>query len=180
MLLNDHIMAAIIDGITWILCKCRRLSAALLCIFVMCFREGPQELEEKLKKKVKRTVHCDFTKESVTEPHVLPKVDCVICVWSLGPVSKDEVAYTDNMRKLASLLRVGGHLLVFGGINSSSFTIGDNKHHTFNYDENTVRTALNAAGCAVRDFHHRESNVPDNHVDNTHIFYALAIKEREA
>ncbi|XP_056397729.1 nicotinamide N-methyltransferase-like [Hyla sarda] len=142
-------------------------------------REEPQKLEEKLRKKVNRVLHCDFTKENVTEPHVLPKVDCGLCIWSLGPISTDQASYTENMRKMVSLLKVGGHLVVFGGFNASYFVLGDKKYHTFMYDENTVRTAMAAAGCSIISFHYDESKTPDHKLDSTHMFCAFAIKERE-
>ncbi|CAN2388143.1 hypothetical protein PRIEUP_LOCUS14869 [Pristimantis euphronides] len=142
-------------------------------------RESPEVLEEKLRKKVKRILYFSYSKENITHPHVLPKVDCVMSVWSLGPMSKDQASYTDNMKKLASLLKVGGHLVVFGGFNASYFTIGSLKHHTLIYDEKTVRMALTAAGCSIKSFQVDDSYIPDHHIDNSHLFCALAVKEQE-
>ncbi|XP_066428771.1 nicotinamide N-methyltransferase-like [Eleutherodactylus coqui] len=142
-------------------------------------RERAQELEEKLRKKVKCILHCDFTKENITDPHVLPKVDCVISVWGLGPVSKDQASYTDNTKKLASLLKVGGNLVLIGGFNANHFTIGGRKYHTIMRDEKMVRMALSAAGCSIKSLQVEDSKIPDHHVDNTHFNFALAVKEHE-
>ncbi|KAG9464102.1 hypothetical protein GDO78_020495 [Eleutherodactylus coqui] len=142
-------------------------------------RERAQELEEKLRKKVKRILHCDFTKENITDPHVLPKVDCVLSVWGLGPVSKNQASYTENMKMLASLLKVGGNLVVFGGFNASFFPIGGMKYHTLLYNEKTVRMALTAAGCSIKSFQVDDTEIPDHHIDNTHVYCVLAVKEHE-
>ncbi|XP_066465388.1 nicotinamide N-methyltransferase-like [Eleutherodactylus coqui] len=142
-------------------------------------RERAQELEKKLREKVKHILHCDFTKENITDPHVLPKVDCILSVWGLGPVSKDQASYTDNTKKLASLLNVGGKMVMIGGLNASHFTIGGRKYHTVMRDEKMVRMALSAAGCSIKSFQVDDSEIPDHHLDNTHTFFALAVKEHE-
>ncbi|XP_066428768.1 nicotinamide N-methyltransferase-like [Eleutherodactylus coqui] len=142
-------------------------------------RERAQELEEKLREKVKCILHCDFTKENITDPHVLPKVDCVLSVWGLGPVSKDQASYTDNTKKMASQVKVGGKMVMIGALNASQFTIGGRKYHTVMRDEKTVRMALTAAGCSIKSFQVDDSEIPDHHLDNTHYFFALAVKEHE-
>ncbi|XP_066462074.1 indolethylamine N-methyltransferase-like [Eleutherodactylus coqui] len=142
-------------------------------------RERAQELEVKLRKKMKRILHCDFTKENIADPHVLPKVDCILSVWGLGPVSKDQASYTDNMKKLASLLNVGGKMVMIGGLNASEFTIGRMKYHTVLRDEKMERMALSAAGCSIKSFQVDASKIPDHHMDNTHVHFTLAVKEHE-
>ncbi|XP_066428770.1 nicotinamide N-methyltransferase-like [Eleutherodactylus coqui] len=142
-------------------------------------RETAQELEEKLRKKVKRILHCDFTKENITDPHVLPKVDCVISAWGLGPASKDQCSYTNNMKKLASLLKVGGNLVLIGAPDASHFTIGGIKYHSVTRDEKMERMALTAAGCSIKCFQVDDSKIPDHYTDNTHVHFALAVKEQE-
>ncbi|XP_066462075.1 nicotinamide N-methyltransferase-like [Eleutherodactylus coqui] len=142
-------------------------------------RERAQELEGKLRKKVKCILHCDFTKENFTDPHVLPKVDCVLSVWGLGPVSKDQASYTENMKKMASLLKVGGKMVMIGGLNASHFTIGEMKYYTLLYDEKTVRMALTAAGCSIKSFQVDDSKIPQYYIDNTHVNVAVAVKEHD-
>ncbi|XP_063798074.1 nicotinamide N-methyltransferase-like [Pseudophryne corroboree] len=137
---------------------------------------GAQEIEAQLRSAIKQILPCDFTKENITAPVVLEKADCVVSTWLLGTVSTDQMSYMNNMKKLAAMLKPGGRLVVFGGINAGYFCAAEKKYHILLYDENTVRKALGDAGCHVQSIDVKESIIPGHTIDNTHTFCALAVK----
>ncbi|XP_063806606.1 nicotinamide N-methyltransferase-like [Pseudophryne corroboree] len=142
--------------------------------------DGAQEIETQLRSAIKQVLPCDFTKENITDPVVLEKADCVVSAWMLGALRTDQTSYMNNMRKLASMLKPGGRLVVFGAFNTGFIRVADTKCNTLSYDENTVRKALTDAGCRVQSIDVKKSMAPDHTIDNTHICCALAVKERDA
>ncbi|MEE6484718.1 hypothetical protein FKM82_013986 [Ascaphus truei] len=94
----------------------------------ICELEGKSEewegKEDKARRAVKRVVKCDLTKDNPLEPVVLPQVDCLLSMYVLLVVSKDHQAYRSNLKKLASMLKTGGYMLLVGSYNTSYYMIG--------------------------------------------------------
>ncbi|XP_068122778.1 indolethylamine N-methyltransferase-like isoform X2 [Hyperolius riggenbachi] len=86
--------------------------------------EGWQEREERLRSQLKHMIRCDFTKEISPDLAVLPKADCLFSIWGLEFMSIDEEAFCKNLRTMASYIKQGGYLLIYGNINSTFFKVG--------------------------------------------------------
>ncbi|KAM4807806.1 indolethylamine N-methyltransferase-like [Rhinophrynus dorsalis] len=139
-----------------------------------------QETEDKLRKTIKHIRKCDFTKENPIDPVVLEKADCVLIVWGLTAISKDYESFCSNMKKIASMLKLGGHLIMFGSINTSYFVIGDQKYHALSINEESVTEALRDAGFAEEYFELKGKMKGCQHVfDTERLFSVTAVKERE-
>ncbi|XP_072281434.1 nicotinamide N-methyltransferase-like [Pyxicephalus adspersus] len=145
------------------------------------------ELEEKsvqkpdkelnLKASIKQIVMCSLEKENLTDPLVLPLSDCIISVWLLDIISKDQEEYMRNLEKISNLLNIGGHLIIIGALNMTYFTAGE-CFFACKYDESFVRSALRKFGfvidyCVVQ----KRRNVSDLS-DYTHVIFITAQKEK--
>ncbi|XP_068099300.1 nicotinamide N-methyltransferase-like [Hyperolius riggenbachi] len=91
--------------------------------------------EMKLKSAITHVVKFDTETESLTDLIEVPQADCVITACLLDKVCKDQDDYMRNLRKIVKLLKPGGHLILFGTINASYYTVGDHRFHVFKYDE---------------------------------------------
>ncbi|KAM5125336.1 indolethylamine N-methyltransferase-like [Mantella aurantiaca] len=125
-------------------------------------RDHHQEKESRLKSSIKQILKCDFEQKNVTSSVELPLADCVICVWILNTISKNEDEYMRNLEKILKLLKPGGHLLLFSAIYTTYVTAGGERLHVFTHDESFVKNALSKLGlvidyCAVQ----RRCNVSD-------------------
>ncbi|KAM5163679.1 indolethylamine N-methyltransferase-like isoform 1-T1 [Mantella aurantiaca] len=125
-------------------------------------RDQHQEKESRLKSSIKQILKCDFDEENITSPVELPLADCVLCVWILDVISKNEDEYIRNLEKISKLLKPGGQLLLFSGIDTTYVTAGGERLHVFAHDEIFVKNALSKLGlvinyCAVQ----RRRNVSD-------------------
>ncbi|KAM5163612.1 indolethylamine N-methyltransferase-like [Mantella aurantiaca] len=125
-------------------------------------RDHHQEKESRLKSSIKQILKCDFEEENITSPVELPLADCVICVWILDVISKNEDEYMKNLEKMLKLLKPGGHLLLFSLLDATYFTVKGKRFHIFTHDESFVKNALSKLGlvidyCAVQ----RRRNVSD-------------------
>ncbi|KAM5163563.1 indolethylamine N-methyltransferase-like [Mantella aurantiaca] len=139
-------------------------------------RDQHQEKESRLKSSIKQILKCDFEKENITSPVELPLADCVLCVWILDVISKNEEEYMRNLEKTLKLLKPGGHLLLFSMIYATYFNAGGERFHVFTHDEDFVKNVLSKPGlvidyCAVQKRH----NLSDL-VDYKAVMFIVAIK----
>uniref|UniRef100_A0A8C5PEJ2 Nicotinamide N-methyltransferase n=1 Tax=Leptobrachium leishanense TaxID=445787 RepID=A0A8C5PEJ2_9ANUR len=138
-----------------------------------------EEKEESLRGKIKHVLKCDFDRDNPTHPVVLKKADCLLSVSVLNLISKDRDALCCNIRKMSSMLNVGGRLLVFGGLNSAFYTVGHDVFHLLSCDEPFMRKSLQEEGFTILNFETIESKVRNKVVHCEHMYFIDAVKVRE-
>ncbi|XP_053311169.1 nicotinamide N-methyltransferase-like [Spea bombifrons] len=139
---------------------------------------GWQEKEALLRKKINRVVKWDITKDNPTDPVVLPKADCIICAWILDITSPDKNAYISNLRKISSLLKPGGRLVLFSDINVKHFMIGEHKFNILTYDEEFLKTALKNERYIIESFEAQERKASYDVIDHEKIAFVTALKQK--
>ncbi|KAM8939576.1 nicotinamide N-methyltransferase-like [Pelodytes ibericus] len=139
-----------------------------------------QEKEEALRRKIKLVLKCDFDKENLMDRITLPKADCIITTWILDCVSKDHAAYCRNLRKISSLLKPGGHLILFGDINVTYYMIGQEKFHILTYDEEFLRSSLKDARFKIERYEAIDRKTNSGIIDHDKVVRITAVKEVES
>ncbi|XP_075047516.1 nicotinamide N-methyltransferase-like [Mixophyes fleayi] len=137
------------------------------------------EKEETLRRKMKQIMKCDLSQENPTQPFVLEKADCLLSVYLLQKISKDKDTYRRNLKKLSSMIKVGGHLILLGGFNSQYFSVGDHKLHSLTFEEDFVREAVVDTGFTIEDLQILNSNVCSDIIIYGNIWFLRALKVRE-
>ncbi|KAM5163597.1 indolethylamine N-methyltransferase-like isoform 1-T1 [Mantella aurantiaca] len=112
-------------------------------------RDQHQKKESCLKSSIKQILKCDFEQENITSPVELPLADCIICVWILIYISKNEDEFMRNLEKILKLLKPGGHLLLISGIDTTYLTVGGVRLHAFKHDENFVKNTFSKLGLVI-------------------------------
>ncbi|KAM5164224.1 nicotinamide N-methyltransferase-like [Mantella aurantiaca] len=112
-------------------------------------RDQHQEKEGRLKSSIKQILKCDFEEENITSPVELPLADCVLCVYILEAISKNEDEYMRNLEKNLKLLKPGGQFLLFSSIDISYSIVGGQRFHIFKHDEAFVENALSKLGLVI-------------------------------
>ncbi|XP_069832450.1 indolethylamine N-methyltransferase-like [Dendropsophus ebraccatus] len=143
-------------------------------------RDGWEDAEEMLRRKVKRVVKCDFSKNNPTNPFALPRADCVTCIWGLEMLSRDHDEFRINLRKLSNLIKLGGHLLVYADINASYFMVGDCKYHLLNLDDGFLRQTLIDEGFAIVHYENLEREACTDRLDHVLKAFVVARKVMES
>ncbi|MEE6484723.1 hypothetical protein FKM82_013990 [Ascaphus truei] len=135
---------------------------------IVCELEGKSEewpgKEDKARRAVKHVVKCDLTKDNPLEPVVLPHMDCLLSAFVLLVISKDHQAYQRNLKKLASMLKIGGHT---------------HKFYTLSCDEEFIREAVCDAGFIIENLEALPTKKSSNFSDYTHVTFLVARKEKE-
>ncbi|XP_075459237.1 nicotinamide N-methyltransferase-like [Ascaphus truei] len=142
-------------------------------------REEWQGKEDKVRRVVKQVVKWDVFKDNPLDPVVLPQVDCVISFWCLHVISRDKEAYRSNLRTFASLLNIGGHLILFGAFTMTYYKIGEHRFFFLSCDEKFLREALGDAGYVIENMDGLPSRKGSDLVDCDHLVYIIARKVKE-
>ncbi|XP_072005022.1 indolethylamine N-methyltransferase-like [Engystomops pustulosus] len=137
------------------------------------------EKEECTKSKIRNIMKCDLSKQNPIDPFVLSKADCMTCFFSLGENSIDRATYCENIRRLSSLLNVGGHLILSGLFNVKYFSIGEDKFHSLCIDEEFFRKVMADAGFIVEHLEKLDSKASSDKAKYDQVFLASAVKDRE-
>ncbi|XP_075696789.1 nicotinamide N-methyltransferase-like [Rhinoderma darwinii] len=137
-----------------------------------------QDQEAKLRSALQHVVKYDLEKENMTDPLVLPPADCVISVWLLDIISKDQDDYIRYLRKFSRLLKPGGHIIIIGVLGSTYFTVGKDKFHVFTYDESFVRKVLVGEGFFIDYCKVNERTAVSDLIDHKAVIFIAAHKEK--
>ncbi|XP_075460437.1 indolethylamine N-methyltransferase-like [Ascaphus truei] len=150
---------------------------------IICELEGKSEewegKEDKARRAVKRVVKCDFTKDNPLEPVFLPQMDCLTCLYVLNVVCKDHKALCSYLKKLASMLKIGGHMLLFASYNGTFYMLGEHKFFSLSCDEEFIREAVCDAGFIIENLEALPTKKTNTFSDYDHIMFMIARKERE-
>ncbi|XP_073467098.1 indolethylamine N-methyltransferase-like [Aquarana catesbeiana] len=138
-----------------------------------------QAREEMLRAKLAHISKCDFTEEKPTGSLVLPKADCLLSMWALQSISKDQEAYPKNLKKFSSYIKLGGYLLIYGDINVTFFTVGEHKYHLLQHDDDFVKKALTDGGFKILQYDNVERKTAKDLVDVEKSFFVIAQKVKE-
>ncbi|KAM4053435.1 nicotinamide N-methyltransferase-like [Anomaloglossus baeobatrachus] len=142
-------------------------------------RDGWQDAEEMLRRKMIHIVKCDFSKTNPTNPFALPRADCVTCIWALEVISRDHEEYRIILRKMSNLLKLGGHLLIYTDINASYFMIGQDKYHLLTCDDDFFRKAITEEGFAIVQYDNIEREALTDRLDHEKKAFIVACKVME-
>ncbi|XP_073507084.1 nicotinamide N-methyltransferase-like isoform X1 [Phyllobates terribilis] len=136
-----------------------------------------EDKDEKMRSALQHIVKCDFEKENMVDPIVLPLADCIISVWLLDVISKSQDDYIRYLRKISQLLKPGGRFILIGALNATYYTVGKNKFHIFNYDENLSLKALSGEGFIVDCLKVKERTSVSDLIDYKAVSFIAAHKE---
>ncbi|MEE6513000.1 hypothetical protein FKM82_020418 [Ascaphus truei] len=157
---------------------CSLLPYTILCISSYLSEEW-QGKEDKARRAVKRVVKCDFTKDNPLEPVVLPQMDCLLSILVLQVVSKDLQDFCNNLKKLASMLKTGGHMLLVATYNCSCYMIGAHKFFSLSFEEEFIRESVCDAGFIIENLETLPTKKTSNFATYDHVIFMIARKERE-
>ncbi|XP_031746603.1 nicotinamide N-methyltransferase isoform X1 [Xenopus tropicalis] len=139
---------------------------------------GYKEQEEKARRAIKQVVKWDITKENPLGAVVLPQADCIVIVYHLEAICKDNDMYINVLKKLLSHLKIGGHLVMMAGINMSYYMVGQYKFAALNHNEELMQKAVTEAGCTVVSTETHRGKFKSPLIDYESVAYFVCRKDR--
>ncbi|CAH2316842.1 nicotinamide N-methyltransferase-like [Pelobates cultripes] len=135
--------------------------------------------EEKVRSIVKHCLKWDPTNDNPLGSVVLPQIDCAVSAWYFDVACKDQDSYRNSFKKFLSLVKVGGHLILFALFNGTYYTIGDHRFSLLNYNEDFVKEVLQDNGFTIVICEVYESKLSTDLIDYKQTGYIVARKESE-
>ena len=106
--------------------------------------------ESMLRSKVKAVVECDLTEDQFIAKGYEGPYDVVICSLVVGVAYSDVEGYATGIKKLASLIKKGGYLLLYTTTRKESgrafYTVNDKKFHFVSLTEETIIAIMEQNG----------------------------------
>uniref|UniRef100_A0A8C5RAI5 N-methyltransferase n=1 Tax=Leptobrachium leishanense TaxID=445787 RepID=A0A8C5RAI5_9ANUR len=137
----------------------------------------PEEIEDNLRKRVKHILKCDTTNENLTDPVIIRNADCVFSFYVLEHISENLDALHANLKKMSSMLKPGGRLILATAINGTHFTVAEHKYHILNYNEADLRATLKNTEFSLEHLEMMESKIRSDIIYYEHIVIASAVKK---
>ncbi|XP_056400837.1 nicotinamide N-methyltransferase-like [Hyla sarda] len=137
-----------------------------------------QDKEGKVRSAIPHVMKCDLEKENMTDPIDLPPADCIISVWLLDAICKDQDDYRRYLRKFSRMLKPGGHIILAGALDTTYYTVGKDKLHAFPYDEDFARKALAGEGFVIDKCKVQKRTVVSDLMDYKAMIFIAAHKEK--
>uniref|UniRef100_A0A8C5WMK7 Uncharacterized protein n=1 Tax=Leptobrachium leishanense TaxID=445787 RepID=A0A8C5WMK7_9ANUR len=135
-----------------------------------------EEKEEDVRKRIKHILKCDIANENLTDPVILRNADCVFCFFVLEHISKTQDAFCANLKKVSSMLKPGGCLLLVSALNGTHYTVAEHKYHILHHNEEDVRAALQNTGFTIEQWEVMESEIRNDVMYYEHIAFVSAVK----
>ncbi|XP_066463026.1 nicotinamide N-methyltransferase-like isoform X2 [Eleutherodactylus coqui] len=132
--------------------------------------------EEKIRRNVS-LMKCDVTFTNPLHPKSLPLTDCLLmtsCLTSACNTFKD---FKIAVKNTVSLLKPGGHLIMYDYLGSSYYFVGEEKLSLLPIDEKIVLESVLESGCKIIEFQKfRGFHIPEEVFDCKTVLWLLAQK----
>ena len=135
-------------------------------------------MEKRTRAAIKGVLPCDVTQDNPVAPLNLKFLDCITSSLCLEVASKDETNYRQVMKNITSLIKPGGHLVLFGIINEKCYPVGEETFFSLPVDEELLTTAVTGANCNILSLDIK-GNAPDSgsHTDGCYFLVAKKLSD---
>ena len=139
----------------WVQCENKEIDLSPYFKYIVQTLEGGSEeeamkREKELRSKVKAVVECDLTKDQFIAEGYEGPYDVVICSLVIGVVCRDPESYAVGIKRLASLIKGGGHLLLYTTAQEDSscgfYTINGTEFHFLSLQKELIFQIMEQSG----------------------------------
>ena len=97
-------------------------------------------------------VHCDATMDPVVDyPVANPAFDAIIVTLCLEEACTTFEALKTTMTKLAAILKIGGHIIIFSVLEEIYYKVGEQVIKVTPYTEKQMIEAVTGAGLSLKE-----------------------------
>ena len=105
-----------------------------------------EKREECLRRSIKAVVHCDLAAKPIVEKGYEGPYDVVNCSWVLDSICETKEQYFDGVKKLSTLVKKGGYLILTLGIEYETYDAGEEFETPLNVTVGDIKEAFTASG----------------------------------
>ncbi|XP_054854577.1 nicotinamide N-methyltransferase-like [Eublepharis macularius] len=128
-------------------------------------REKWVQKEERVRKAIKRVLKCDVTQPNPLAPLSLSPADCILSTLCLEGACKDLPTYHSALKNISSLVKPGGHLILFVVLEEAFYMVGQRQFSCLYLDQKCVEEAVKEAGFDIEWVEGTKLNFPTSLFD---------------
>lgn len=99
-----------------------------------------------MRRTIKQLLKCDVTQSEPLDPVSLPLVDCLHSSLCLEGACKDLPTFHSALKNISSLLKPGGHLVLFTILEETYYMVGQRPFSCLYLEQTSVEEAVKDAG----------------------------------
>ncbi|XP_046340073.1 indolethylamine N-methyltransferase-like isoform X1 [Haliotis rufescens] len=116
--------------------------------------------ENKIRSKIDGILPCDLFKEEPLEPAYFRPFDVVTTSLCLEAICEDSSSYKTCVKRIASLVRQGGHVVVYAVLGDTTYFVGEEEFKSLHISKGEVEKVWTEAGFTIT--YCRDSVLPEN------------------
>ncbi|XP_078496158.1 nicotinamide N-methyltransferase-like [Lissotriton helveticus] len=109
------------------------------------------EKQQIMQRNIKRVLKFDIMSCNPFSPIIHPQADCLLLAHCVEHFVTDKKSYCKALENVSSLIKPGGHLILFTIFYATFFMCGDFKFPLFCLDEDIMKDALKGAGFVIEE-----------------------------
>ncbi|XP_071089280.1 nicotinamide N-methyltransferase-like [Haliotis cracherodii] len=99
--------------------------------------------------KIRGILHCDIRDENLFSTNFLPQVDIITSSLCLEAVATDQASYEQYARNMVGMLKPGGHLVMFGCVGGTFYTLGSKRFISFGMSRDELKSTWKKVGIEI-------------------------------
>ncbi|XP_066495412.1 indolethylamine N-methyltransferase-like [Tiliqua scincoides] len=123
-------------------------------------KEKWAEKEELLRRTIKQVLKCDVTLPNPLAPVELPPADCLLSNLCLETACKDQPAFCSALRNISTLLKPGGHLVLFSMLEDNFYMVGQRRFFCLSLERKFLKEAVVQAGFDIKWLKETQFSIP--------------------
>ncbi|XP_071079767.1 indolethylamine N-methyltransferase-like [Haliotis cracherodii] len=137
--------------------------------------------EASMREKVSGIIPCDIRNENPFAPCFIPAADIITSSLCMESVVLSIPEYESYSARLASVLRPGGHLVLFGCVGGTFYTVGSSRFSSFGMTSSELQAAWTKAGLEIVTWKEgRRPNPEQKEMTDIDGFFTLVAKKPKA
>lgn len=129
-----------------------------------------------MRRAVRQVLKCDVTQSRPLGAVALPLADCLLSTLCLDAACPDLPSYRAALRNLSCLLKPGGYLVILDALESSYYTVNEQRFSSLCLGREAVEAAVTEAGYAIEHFEVMAQSYPFTMANSKGLFSLVGRK----
>ncbi|XP_046548526.1 nicotinamide N-methyltransferase-like [Haliotis rubra] len=135
------------------------------------------EREASIRDKIVRILHCDIRDKNTFSTNFLPKVDIITSSLCLEAAATDLASYEEYAGNMVGMLNPGGHLVIFGCLGGTFYTVGSKRFSSFGMSKDDLMSTWKKVGIEVISW--EECSRPEKEYHDVDVFFGMVGWEKD-
>ncbi|KAK6186988.1 hypothetical protein SNE40_006242 [Patella caerulea] len=132
---------------------------------------------DELKDKVRGIFPCDLLQDDIFKGSYFPLFDVITTSFCLDSAAPDVETYGKIVKEISKYLKIGGHLVIVGALDTTYYFVGEHKFFSLNKSAGEVKSCWKNAGFSIQSWNQMEATEENEECDFGGAYVMHCIKE---